>query len=62
MGPLRRADIPLSAVDFHVSGIVEDIMKQAPVERAAELAAERFHCRTGDFIPLYVCGEEEESK
>lgn len=35
MGPLRRSDVPLSAVDFHVSDINAHLMAVPEVQQAA---------------------------
>lgn len=37
--PLRRGDIPLSAVDFHISSIVEELMQVPTILAAAGSAA-----------------------
>ena len=34
--PLKTGDIPLSAVDFHVSSIVEELMQKPAVSAAAQ--------------------------
>lgn len=34
--PLKNGDIPLSAVDFHVSSIVEELMQKPAVSAAAQ--------------------------
>ena len=34
--PLRRGDIPLSAVDFHISSIVEELMQVPSILAAAQ--------------------------
>ena len=39
VGPMRRSDIPHSAVDFHVSNIVEELLQHEPVQAAAQDAA-----------------------
>lgn len=35
IGPLTPADIPLSAIDFHVSSIVEELLNDAEVAAKA---------------------------
>ena len=37
--PLRNGDIPLSAVDYHVSSIVEELMQKPAVSVAAQRVA-----------------------
>ena len=39
MTPLRRGDIPLSAVDFHISSIVEELMQTPGILTAAHAVA-----------------------
>lgn len=35
--PLKHGDIPLSAVDFHISSIVEELMQKPAVSAAAQV-------------------------
>ena len=35
VGPLRRSDVPLSAIDFHVSDIVPHLLASPEVRRLA---------------------------
>ena len=39
MGSLQRGDIPTSAVDFHVSSIVQGLLQQPAIAQAATEAA-----------------------
>ena len=39
MTPLARGDIPLSAVDFHISSIVEELMQKPSISAAAQAIA-----------------------
>ena len=36
MTPLRYGDIPLSAVDFHISSIIEELLQRPQILEAAE--------------------------
>lgn len=38
--PLKNGDIPLSAVDFHISSIVEELMQKPAVSAAAQMVAQ----------------------
>ena len=40
MGPVRRDDIPLSAIDFHVSDIVPSLLMNDDIFKAASDAAQ----------------------
>ena len=39
MVSLKRGDIPLSAIDFHVSSIVEELMQKPAISAAAQAVA-----------------------
>lgn len=37
--PMKRGDIPLSAIDFHISSIIEELMQKPTVSAAAQAVA-----------------------
>ena len=39
--PLKRGDIPLSAIDFHISSIVEELLQKPAISAAAHAVAAR---------------------
>jgi hypothetical protein len=43
VGPLQRSDVPLSAVDFHVSSILEELLREPRIRAAACNASDAGH-------------------